>query len=121
MPDDGTAVDQRASRLRSTKTLLAIAILLLLGQVAWQQMQISGLRAGLDQAHRDLVTRVDTLATQKVQGHREELVAVAYVDALYRSVDGLQRPVGLYNAEARQSIADAIKGSDEWRRKHARP
>ena len=73
--------------------------------------------------------------------------AVAFVDDLYRSPDGLQRPDGLYipdakqvdaeaigtwildvylqariagksDAEARQSIADAIKGSDEWRRKH---
>ena len=73
--------------------------------------------------------------------------AVAFVDDLYRSPDGLMRPAGLYNpdakrvdaeaigtwildvylqariagksdAEARQSIADAIKGSDEWRRKH---
>jgi hypothetical protein len=127
---------------------MAIVILLLLMQVAWQQMRISGLKADLDQSKRELVNSVEKLATEKVQSHREEMVAaVAFVDDLYRSADGLQRPGGLYipdaqkvdaeaigtwildvymqariagksDADARQSIADAIKGSDEWRRKH---
>ena len=139
-----------ASRLRTTNTFMAVVILLLLGQVAWQQMRISGLKADLDQSKRELINRVEKLATEKVQNHREEVVAaVAFVDDLYRSPDGLQRPGGLYladtqkvdaeaigtwvldvymqariagksDAEARQSIADAIKGSDEWRRKHSK-
>ncbi|HEX8029754.1 MAG TPA: hypothetical protein VF491_14880 [Vicinamibacterales bacterium] len=138
------------SRLRTTNTLMAVVILLLLGQVAWQQMRISGLKAELDQSQRELINRVEKLANEKVQSHREEVVAaVAFVDDLYRSPDGLQRPGGLYipdaqrvdaeaigtwvldvymkariagksDAEARQSIADAIKGSDEWRRKHSK-
>lgn len=142
------ASDPRASRLRTTNTLLAIAILLLLGQVVWQELRISGLKAEVAQAKRELGTRVERLANEKLQGNRQELVAaVAFVDDLYRSADGLQRPGGLYNpdaglvdaeaigtwvldvylqariagksdADARQSIADAIKGSDEWRRKH---
>lgn len=142
------ASDPHASRLRTTNTLLAIAILILLGQIAWQELRISGFKAEVAQSKRDLESRVDKLANEKVQGHRQELVAaVAFVDDLYRSADGLQRPGGLYNpdakqidaeavgtwildvymqariagksdADARQSIADAIKGSDEWRRKH---
>lgn len=145
------ASDPRASRLSTTNTLLALAILILLGQIAWQEMRISGFKAELAQSRRELETRVERLATDKMQGHRQELVAaVAFVDDLYRSADGLQRPGGLYNpeakqvdaeaigtwvldvymqariagktdAEARQSIADAIKGSDEWRRKHPAP
>ncbi|HWI20468.1 MAG TPA: hypothetical protein VNT81_22085 [Vicinamibacterales bacterium] len=144
-----TASDPRATRLRTTNTLLALAILVLLGQVAWQEIRISGLKAEVAQARRDLDTRVEKMANEKVQGNRQELVAaVAFVDELYRSPEGLQRPGGLYNpdarqvdaeaigtwildvymqariagrsdAEARQAIADAIKGSDEWRRKHA--
>ena len=136
------------SRLRTTNTFLAIVILVMLVQIAWQEMRISGLKADLEQSRRELTTRVERLATEKLQRHREEMVgAVAFVDDLYRSTDGLQRPDGLYNpdakrvdaeaigtwildvymqariagksdAEARQSIADAIKGSDEWRRKH---
>jgi hypothetical protein len=149
MPDTPSSVDSRTlSRLRTTNTFMAIVILLLLGQVAWQQMRMSGLKADLEQSKRELINNVDRLATEKVQAHREEMVAaVAFVDDLYRSADGLQRPGGLYlpdaqrvdaeaigtwildvymkariegksDAEARQSISDAIKGSDEWRRKH---
>ena len=140
--------DPSAPRLRMTNTFMALVVLLLLGQAAWQQMRISGLKADLDQSQRELLTSVEKLANEKVRSHREEMVAaVAFVDDLYRSADGLQRPGGLYSAdaqkvdaeaigtwvldvymqariagksdaEARQSIADAVKGSDEWRRKH---
>jgi hypothetical protein len=146
--DAPSVADPRVSRLRVTNTLLAIVILLLLGQVAWQEMRISSAKAGLDQSRREVLTKAEEMATEKMRGHREELVAaVGFVDDLYRSADGLQRPNGLYNpeaqrvdaeaigtwildvylqariagrsdAEARQSITDAIKGSDEWRRKH---
>jgi hypothetical protein len=140
-----------SKRLRATNTFMAIVILILLGQVAWQEMRISSLKADAEQTRRELTTSVEKLANDKLQSHREEMVnAVAFVDDLYRSADGLQRPGGLYIAdakridaeaigtwildvymqariagksdtEARQSIADAIKGSDEWRRKHAKP
>jgi len=143
-------VARSLSRLRSTNTFLAIALLLALGMTAWQEMRISSLKADLDQSQREMTTQVARLANQKIQSHREEMVsAVAFVDDLYRSADGLQRPGGLYmpdekrvdaeaigtwildvymraridgksDAEARQSIADAIKGSDEWRRKHGK-
>lgn len=136
------------SRLRAANTFMALAILLLLGQMAWQQMRIGSLKADLEQSQRDLTTKVEHLALEKIQTHREEMVtAVAFVDDLYRSDDGLQRPGGLYipdahrvdaeaigtwildvymrariegksDQEARQSIGDAIKGSDEWHRKH---
>ena len=149
MPEPSlTASDPQSSRLRTTNTLMALVILLLLGQAAWQQMRISALNAELDQAKRDLTTRVEKMATERVQTHREEMVAaVAFVDDLYRSTEGLQRPGGLYLAdahridaeaigtwvldvymqariagtsdeEARQAIAGAIKSSDEWRSKH---
>ena len=136
------------SRLRTANTFLALVILLLLGQLAWQEMRISSLKADLEQSRLALMTRVERMAKEKLQGHREEVVnAVAFVDDLYRSPEGLMRPDGLYisdakrvdaeaigtwvldvylqariagksDAEARQAIADAIKGSDEWRRKH---
>lgn len=139
------------SRLRGTNTFLAIIVLLLLGQIAYQEMRISSLKADLDQARRDLTTRAEKIAMDKIQSRREEIVAaVGFVDDLYRSTDGLQRPGGLYNTdqqrvdaeaigtwildvymkariegqsdeEARQAIADAIKGSDEWKRKHHKP
>jgi hypothetical protein len=149
MPDTPSSTDSGpSSRLRTTNTFLAIVILILLGQIAYQEMRISSLKADADQARRDLESRVERMALEKVQSRREEMVAaVAFVDDLYRSTDGLQRPGGLYNpdaqridaeaigtwvldvymkariegksdAEARQAIADAIKGSDEWKSKH---
>ena len=151
MAEDPSSVDPRAlTRLRATNTFMAIVILLMLGQMAWGQMRMSSLKAELEQSKRELTNNVEKLAMAKVQSHREEMVAaVAFVDDLYRSPDGLQRPGGLYipdaqkvdaeaigtwildvymkariegksDAEARQSIADAIKGSDEWRRKHTK-
>lgn len=146
--DTAPAPAGTTARFRAKTTVMALVILALLGRMAWQEMRVSGLKADLDQSRRDLATRVEKLANDKLQGHREELVqAVAFVDDLYRSPDGLQRPGGLYNPEAhrvdaeaigtwildvymkariagktdpeaRQSIADAIKGSDEYRQKH---
>lgn len=137
-----------SDRLRTTNTVMALVILVLLGQLAWQQMRVSGLKTDLGQAQRDLAMRAEGMAKEKLQNHRQELVGVvAFVDELYRSADGLQRPGGLYlpearqvdaeaigtwildvylqariagksDADARQAIADAIKGSDEWHRKH---
>jgi hypothetical protein len=137
--------------LKTTNTFMAIAILLLLGLASWQEMRFTALKADLEQSRRELNTRAAQLATERLQSHREEMVnAVTFLDDLYRSPDGLVRPDGLYNsdarrvdaeaigtwildvylqariagksdAEARQSITDAIKGSDEWRRKHPKP
>jgi hypothetical protein len=150
MPDvDASAPNPaQASRLKTTNTFMAVVILLLLGQIAWQEMRVSSLKADLEQARRDLSVRVERTATERLKSKREDMVkAVAFVDDLYRSPEGLMRPNGLYNAdaqkvdaeaigtwildvylqariagksdaEARQSIADAIKGSDEWRSKH---
>jgi hypothetical protein len=138
-----------SSRLKTTNTFLAIVILLLLGQMSWQELRISSLKADLAQSKREFTTRVERMANEKLQSHRAEMVnAVAFLDDLYRSPEGLMRPGGLYlteaqridaeaigtwildvymqariagksDAEARQSIAEAIKGSDEWRRKHS--
>ena len=130
------------------KPFMAIVILLLLGLAAWQELRVSSLTAEVEQSQREVSRRAERIAQDKLQGHRAEMVqAVAFVDDLYRSADGLMRPAGLYNpdakkvdaeaigtwildvylqariagksdADARQSIADAIKGSDEWRSKH---
>lgn len=146
-----SSTDSGPSRLRTTNTFLAIVILILLGQIAYQEMRITGLKAEVDQTKRDLETRVERMALEKIQTRREDIVAaVGFIDDLYRSTDGLQRPGGLYNpdsrrvdaeaigtwildvymkariegksdAEARQAITEAIKDSDEWRRKHEKP
>ena len=135
-------------RLKIANTILALAVLVLLGQAAWQAMQTSSLRAQLAQAERDLETRVERLAAEKLKARREDLVAaVQWLDDFYRAPEGLQRPNGLWradinktdgeaigvwvldvylqsriggasDAEARKAIEDAIRGSDEWKQKH---
>ena len=128
-------------------TILALVVLVLLGQAAWQAMRISALSAELDQSQRALETRVESLAAEKLKFRREEMAAiVAWLDEFYRSKEGLQRPGGLVTAagrpdgeaigvwvldvylkariegateeDARQQVMDNIKGTDEWRKKH---
>ena len=142
-------VGRQTSRLRTTNTVLAIVILLLLGQVAWQEMRISGLKANLDQAERSLDEAVERMATERLKAlRREEMVgAVQWLHEFYRSADGLQRPNGLWradanqpdaeaigvwildvylharlggasDADARQAVANQIKATEEWRKKH---
>lgn len=134
-------------RSTTINTLLAVVILLLLGQAAWQATRMSALRAELAQAQRTLETRVEALAAEKLKFRREEMAAVvAWLDEFYRSKEGLQRPGGLVRAdntpdgeaigvwvldvylkaridgasedEARQLVVDNIKGTEEWRTKH---
>jgi hypothetical protein len=136
-------------RLRTTNTLLAIVILVLLGQAAWQAMRMSSLRAELEQSQRTLAAGVERMANERIKNlRREELAAmVMWLDDFYRSQEGLQRPSGLWraddnkpdgeaigvwildvylqarmagksDAEARQTVIDQIKATDEWQKKH---
>jgi len=136
------------SRLRAIISALAIVILLLLGQITWQAMRVSGLKAELEQQRRTLENSVAKLANERLQGRRQEMVRAArWLEEWYRSPEGLQRPDGLWlpdrrqtdvealgvwifdlylNArvagaseeQARQAVVDAIRGTDEWRQKH---
>lgn len=148
---DPTTADANAAALRRLKianTILALAVLVLLGQAAWQAMNTSALRAQLAQAQRELETRVERMAAEKLKARREDLVAaVQWLDDFYRAPEGLQRPNGLWradinkpdaeaigawvldvylqsriggasDAEARKAIEDAIRSSDEWKQKH---
>jgi hypothetical protein len=135
-------------RLKTANTVLALAVLVLLGQAAWQAVRLSSLRAELQQSQRELETRVERLAVEKLKFRREETAAVVqWLDEVYRGADGLQRPGGLVRLdngrpdgeaigawildvylkariagaseeEARQMVLDQIKGTDEWRAKH---
>lgn len=143
MPADHAA----PKRLKVINTLLALAILALLGEVAWQAMRISALTAQLAQSQREIETRVASLAADKLEFRREEMAAVVrWLDEFYRAKEGLQRPGGLIDADgrpdgeaigvwildvylkariegaseedARERVIDSIKGTDEWRQKH---
>ena len=143
------SADHDASpRLKTANTVLALVVLVLLGLAAWQAMRVSAVKAELHQAQRDLETRVERLAAEKLKARREDTVAaVQWLDDFYRAPEGLQRPNGLWradinktdaeaigvwvldvylqsriggasDAEARKAVEDAIRGSDEWKQKH---
>ena len=91
------------------KSAMAIVILLLLTVAVWQERRTSLLAVEVEQSQRELDRRAARLAIDKLQSHREEMVqAVAFVDDLYRSPDGLMRPNGLYNPDAQKVDAEAI-------------
>jgi len=143
-----SANNDASRRLKTANTVLALAVLVLLGQAAWQAIRISSVRAELQQSQRALDSSVQRLANEKLQFHREEMAAVVqWLDEVYRGADGLQRPGGLVRVdsgrpdgeaigvwildvylkariegaseeEARQMVLDQIKGTDEWRAKH---
>jgi hypothetical protein len=135
-------------RLRAINGVLAIALLFVLGLASWQSMKMAALESTLAQTERDLRFSVGKLAVENMKTRREELVrAATWLNGFYQSQEGLQRPTGLWLAdqqqpdieaiavwifdvylraridgkseeEARMAIADTIRGTDEWRRKH---
>lgn len=132
-----------------TRAILAVALLFVLGLASWQSMKMAALQAELAQTERDLRFSVAKLAAESMLTRREELMrAATWLNDFYRSQEGLQRPGGLWLAdqqqpdieaitvwifdvylrariegkseeEARQAVLDTIRGTDEWRRKHA--
>jgi hypothetical protein len=111
-------------------------------------MRISGLKAEVAQRQLALEHAAERVAIEKLDRPRDELVDVVnWLDDVYRSADGLQRPTGLWRADtnkpdgealgvwildvylqarisgaseaaARQTVLDQIRATDEWRRKH---
>ncbi len=137
-----------SERARSTTTLLAIVIVVLLGQATWQEVRVHALRSQLEESQRHFADAVGKAATERLRGHRADIVnAEQWLHEFYKSADGLQRPNGLWredrrqpdfeaigtwmfdvyltarvsgasDEDARKSIAEAIRASDEWRRLH---
>ena len=138
-----------SDRARSATTLLAIVILILLGQATWQEVRVHALRSQLEQSRRNFDQEVAKAATERLRGHRAEVLeAQQWLHAFYASPEGLQRPHGLWRddrkqpdfeaistwvfdvyltarvsgaseEDARHAVEDAIRGSDEWKRVHA--
>lgn len=137
-------------RNRSLTIFLVVVIVILSGQIVWQGVRLRALREeiGFNQRHFD--EQIGRLATERLHGHREDILHMAqWLHEFYASPEGLARPDGLWianarhpdfeaigawvfdvylnarvngatDADARQAVVDAIRGTDEWRRVHAR-
>jgi hypothetical protein len=128
--------------------ILAVASALLAALVIHQYNQIGQLRQELTDAHAQAITRARQITADSMDGQGAEVKRVmAWLNGFYKSPDGLQRSEGLWISggpdyegigfwvfevylrnrlkgmtedQARQSIENAIKQSDEWRSKHAK-
>jgi hypothetical protein len=126
--------------------ILAVAAAIFAAVAVHFYAQNGELRGQLSDAQASAVTRARHLTAESMDGQGAEIRRVlTWLDAFYKSPDGLQRPQGLWiqdhpdyegisawvfdvyvrsrlngssEAEAQAQVENAIKGSDEWRMKH---
>jgi len=136
-------------RSRILTTILLVVVVVLLGQVYWQNRRIAQLQSSMEFQQRKFEAQVGKLAAEKLKNQRGNVLQAAqWLHDYYKSDEGLRRADGLWRAdqkqpdfealgawifdvylnarvegksdeEARKLITDAIQGSDEWRRVHA--
>ena len=136
-------------RSRLITTVLGIIVVILIGQVYWQNRRITQLQSSMEFQQRQFEAQVGKLAAERLKGHRGDVMQAAqWLHQYYASDEGLRRADGLWRSdqkqpdfeaigawiidvymnarvegktdeEAKQLIKDAIQGSDEWKRVHA--
>ena len=83
-----------ASR-RSYTVVLVVAIVILLAQIAREERIIHRLKAEQAAVLSEVKKRAATTASERLQGHREDIVRAAQtLQDFYHSDDGLRRPDG---------------------------
>jgi hypothetical protein len=135
-------------RSRLITTVLLVVVVVLIGQVYWQNRRIAQLQSTMEFQQRQFEQQVQKLAAEKLKGQRGDVMnAAQWLHQYYASDEGLRRADGLWRAdqkqpdfeaigawvmdvylnarvegksdeEAKQMIKAAIQGSDEWRRVH---
>ena len=135
-------------RSRLITTVLLVVVVVLIGQVYWQNRRIAQLQSSMEFQQRQFEEQAGKLAAEKLKGYRGDVMQAAqWLHQYYASPEGLRRADGLWRAdqkqpdfealgawvidvylnarvegktdeEAKQLIKDAIQGSDEWRRVH---
>ena len=136
-------------RSRLITTILLVLVVVLIGQVYWQQRRIEQMQFAMDFQQRQFAEQAGKLAVERLKGHRADVMQAAQwlhqyyaSDAGLRRADGLWRPdqkqpdfeaigawvidvylnariEGKSDEDAKKMITDAIQGTDEWRRAHA--
>ena len=136
-------------RTRLLITILVVVVIILIGQVYWQQRRIEQMQFSMDFQQKQFDEQAGKLAAERLKGHRADVMQAAqWLHQYYGSDEGLRRPNGLWRADQKQPdfeaigawiidvylnariegksdedakklITDAIQGSDEWRQVHA--
>jgi len=137
-------------RSRLVTTILLVVVVILIGQVYWQNRRIAQLQSSMEFQQRQFEAQVGKLAAEKLKNNRADVMQAAqWLHQYYASPEGLHRDGGLWRAdlkqpdfeaigawiidvylnariegktdeEAKQLIKDAIQGSDEWKRVHSK-
>jgi hypothetical protein len=137
-------------RSRLITTVLLVVVVVLIGQVYWQNRRIAQLESSMEFQQRQFEAQVGKLAAEKLKNNRADVMQAAqWLHHYYASAEGLRRADGLWrsdqkqpdfeaigawiidvylnariegktDAEAKKLITDAIQGSDEWRRVHSK-
>ena len=137
-------------RSRILTTVLLVVVVILIGQVYWQNRRIAQLQSSMEFQQRQFEAQVGKLAAEKLKNQRGNVLQAAqWLHDYYKSDEGLRRADGLWRAdqkqpdfealgawifdvylnarvegksdeEARKLITDVIQGSDEWRRVHSK-
>lgn len=138
-------------RSRLLTMILLVIVVILSGQVYWQQRRIAQMQFSMEFQQRQFAEQAGKIAVERVKGHRADVMQAAqWLHQYYASDEGLRRADGLWrpdqkqpdfeaigawiidvylnariegrtDEEAKKAIRDAIQGSDEWRRIHAAP
>ena len=137
-------------RSRLITTVLLVVVVVLIGQVYWQNRRIAQLQSSMEFQQRQFEQQAGKLAAEKLKGYRADIMQAAqWLHQYYASDAGLRRADGLWRSdqkqpdfealgawvidvylnarvegktdeEAKKMITDAIQGSDEWRRVHSK-
>jgi hypothetical protein len=135
-------------RSRLITSVLLVVVVVLIGQVFWQNRRIQQLQFSMDFQQRQFEQQAGKLAADKLKNQRADVMQAAqWLHNYYASDEGLRRADGLWRSdqkqpdfeaigawiidvylnarvegksdeEAKQLIKDAIQGSDEWKRVH---
>lgn len=136
-------------RSRLITAALLVIVVLLAGQIFWQQRRMAQLQSSMEFQQRQFEEQTARLAGEKLKGFRADVMQAAqWLHHYYASDEGLKRANGLWradqkqpdfeafgawvidvylnarvegktDAEAKKMITDAIQSSDEWKRVHA--
>src|SRR5436190_21710594 len=96
-------------RSRLVITILLIIIVVLLGQIFWQQRRISQLQASMAFQQEQYEQQTAKLAGEKLKGYRADvMLAAQWLHQYYGSEEGLKRANGLWRADQNQPDFEAF-------------
>ena len=96
-------------RSRLLTTILVVVVIVLIGQVYWQQNRIAQQQNAMEFQQRQFDEQVGKLAAERLKGYRADIMQAAqWLHQYYASDEGLRRPDGLWRSDQKQPDFEAI-------------